>query len=83
MVLRGSWQTLGKLTSLTIDKEDVSKAWVCSELGEDNLPGENNSEDNSHRRAWASEDITPKKTTMGQRSASEWPVRKSLEYKKK
>ncbi|KAM7330087.1 hypothetical protein ACRRTK_011700 [Alexandromys fortis] len=41
-----SWQsqTLGKLTSLIIDKEDVSKAWVCSELGEDNLLGENNSQ---------------------------------------
>lgn len=67
---RRSWSTVGfngpaRLTSLTIDKEDVSKAWVCSELGEDNLPGENNSEDNSHRRPRASEDITPPKDHNG------------------
>lgn len=74
MVPQGSQQTLGKLTSLIIVKEDLSKACVCSGLGDDNLLGENNSEDNSHRRPWTSEDITPKKTTMGQRSASEWPA---------
>lgn len=55
---QGSQQTLGKLTSLTIDKE--ARAWVCSELGEDSLLGENNSVDNSHRRPWTSEDTTPK-----------------------
>lgn len=83
MVLHGSWQTLGKLTSLTIDKEEVSKTWVCSELGEDNLLEENNSEDNSHRRPQTSEDITPKRTQWNRGLLASGLFRKSLEYKKK